>query len=281
MSGFWFTEKNNDGYEVKWKINKILHSEKTPFQEIAIVDTQQWGIALILDGALQVSEKDEFIYHEMIVHVPMYSHPHPESVLIIGGGDGGTLREVCKHSSVQTVDMVEIDVRVVDVCKKYLPDIASDFDDHRLKLYIADGIEFVKNPPRQYDLVIVDSSDPIGPAEQLFTQGFYANIFKCLKDDGMMVVQSESPLFYQDVFRSVYGNISSVFPLTRVYLAPIPTYVSGPWTFTIGSKRYNPSHSINDSDTSFDLKYYNKQIHASAFALPQFIINMLGSGQAK
>jgi len=281
MSGFWFTEKNNDGYEVKWKINKILHSEKTPFQEIAIVDTQQWGIALILDGALQVSEKDEFIYHEMIVHVPMYSHPHPGSVLIIGGGDGGTLREVCKHSSVQTVDMVEIDVRVVDVCKKYLPDIASDFDDHRLKLYIADGIEFVKNPPRQYDLVIVDSSDPIGPAEQLFTQGFYANIFKCLKDDGMMVVQSESPLFYQDVFRSVYGNISSVFPLTRVYLAPIPTYVSGPWTFTIGSKRYNPSHSINDSDTSFDLKYYNKQIHASAFALPQFIINMLGSGQAK
>lgn len=275
MGGFWFNEKNTDGYEVKWKINKILHREKTPYQELAVVDTQEWGKALILDDALQISEKDEFIYHEMIVHVPMYSHPSPRDVLIIGGGDGGTLREVCKHECLQSVDMVEIDAQVVKASKEHFPLIASAFGDPRLNLYFRDGIEFVKNPSRRYDLVIVDSSDPVGPAQQLFTREFYTNIYNCLQDDGMMVVQSESPLFYQDVFSSVYRNISSVFSICQVYLASIPTYVSGPWSFTIGSKVYDPGQALGDRDTTDDLKYYNEQVHAAAFALPRFIRDML------
>jgi len=275
MGGFWFNEKNTDGYEVKWKINKILHRERTPFQELAVLETQEWGKALILDDALQVSEKDEFIYHEMITHVPMCSHPNPRNVLIIGGGDGGTLREVCKHASLDSVDMVEIDARVVEVSRSHFPLIASAFDDSRLNLFFRDGIEFVKDPPRGYDLVIVDSSDPVGPAQQLFTREFYTNIYNCLKDDGMMVVQSESPLFYQDVFNSVYQNLGAVFPIVRVYLASIPTYVSGPWSFTIGSKVYEPEQALGDRKTIDDLKYYNEQIHAAAFALPQYIKDLL------
>jgi spermidine synthase len=271
---FWFNEKNTDGYQVKWKINKILHSEKTPYQELAVVDTLEWGKALILDNALQVSEKDEFIYHEMIAHVPMFSHPAARDALIIGGGDGGTLRELCKHSKLQKVDMVEIDERVVTASKKYLPTISSAFSDPRVNLYFQDGIEFVKKAGK-YDLVIVDSSDPIGPAQPLFTQEFYSNIYNCLNDDGMMVVQSESPIFYQEVFRSVYQNIKAVFPQTLVYLACIPTYVSGPWSFTIGSKVHDPRELKGDSEAGFDLKYYNDKVHRSAFALPGFVEEMI------
>lgn len=272
---FWFNEKNTDGYQVKWKISKILHSEKTPYQELAVVDTLEWGKALILDGALQVSEKDEFVYHEMIVHVPMFSHPAPRDVLIIGGGDGGTLRELCKHPQLQKVDMVEIDERVVAASKQYLPSISSAFNDARVNLYFQDGIEFVKNAGK-YDLVIVDSSDPIGPAQLLFTEEFYSNIYNCLNDDGMMVVQSESPIFYQEVFCSVHRNISAVFPQTLVYLAYIPTYVSGPWSFTIGSKVHDPREVKGDIKASFDLKYYNDKVHQAAFALPGFIQKMIG-----
>lgn len=271
---FWFNEKNTDGYQVKWKINKILHSEKTPYQELAVVDTLEWGKALILDNALQVSEKDEFIYHEMIVHVPMFSHPAVRDALIIGGGDGGTLRELCKHPQLQKVDMVEIDERVVAASKKYLPSISSAFSDTRVNLYFQDGIEFVKKAGK-YDLVIVDSSDPIGPAQPLFTQEFYSNIYNCLNDDGMMVVQSESPIFYQEVFRSVYRNIKAVFPQTLIYLACIPTYVSGPWSFTIGSKVHDPRELKGDSEAGFDLKYYNDKVHRSAFALPGFVEEMI------
>lgn len=275
MSSFWFNEKNTDGYQVKWKISKILHSEKTPYQELAVVDTLEWGKALILDGALQVSEKDEFVYHEMIVHVPMFSHPAPRDVLIIGGGDGGTLRELCKHPRLQKVDMVEIDERVVAASKQYLPSISSAFNDARVNLYFQDGIEFVKNAGK-YDLVIVDSSDPIGPAQLLFTEEFYSNIYNCLNDDGMMVVQSESPIFYQEVFCSVHRNISAVFPRTLVYLTYIPTYVSGPWSFTIGSKVHDPREVKGDIKASFDLKYYNDKVHQAAFALPGFIQKMIG-----
>jgi spermidine synthase len=276
VNNFWFKEKNTDGYEVKWRINKILHEETTPYQELAVVDTLEWGKALILDGALQVSEKDEFIYHEMIAHVPMFSHPNPQNVLIIGGGDGGTLREVCRHKCMQAVDMVEIDARVTEVSKKYFPAIASAFGDPRLNLRIGDGIEFVKNPPQKYDLVIVDSSDPVGPAQQLFTHEFYSNIYNCLKDDGMMVVQSESPIFYKDVFCSVYKNISSIFATTRVYLTWVPTYVSGPWAFTAGSKKYDPGKPKDDRNNGFELKYYNKKVHKGAFILPGFIQDILG-----
>lgn len=276
MSGYWMNEINTDGYRVQWKINNILHTETTDYQQLSIVDTVEWGKALVLDGALQVSEKDEFIYNEMITHIAMHSHPQPEKILIIGGGDGGALREVVKHKCVKSVDMVEIDGRVIENCKKYLPSIACAFDDLRLNLYLEDGIKFVANSKEKYDVVIIDSSDPVGPAVQLYSKGFYENVFKVLASDGMMVAQSESPIFYQDIFVSVFDSLSTIFPQTYVYLATVPTYVSGPWSFTIGSKKYSPLKIIDDRETINGLKYYNAGIHKGAFNLPQYVKELLG-----
>jgi spermidine synthase len=275
MNKFWFQETHTEGYEVKWKIRDVLHSEKSKYQDLAIIDTIEWGKALVLDGALQVSEKDEFIYHEMIVHVAMHSHPNPENVLIIGGGDGGTLREVVKHNCLKSVDMVEIDDRVIEVSKQYLPSISSAYNDPRLRLYVEDGIKFVENSKEQYDIVIVDSSDPIGPAIQLFSQAFYRDVFAALDDDGLLTVQSESPLFYQDTFKSVYNNINAVFPAAYVYTAAIPTYVSGLWSFSMGSKDCDPRQIVSDREIINGLKYYNEAIHEAAFSLPPFIKEML------
>ncbi|MDD2586673.1 MAG: polyamine aminopropyltransferase [Syntrophomonadaceae bacterium] len=276
MSGYWMNEINTDGYRVQWKINNILHTETTDYQQLSIVDTVEWGKALVLDGALQVSEKDEFIYNEMITHIVMHSHPQPEKILIIGGGDGGALREVVKHKDVKAVDMVEIDGRVIENCKKYLPSIACAFDDPRLNLYLEDGIKFVANSKEKYDVVIIDSSDPVGPAVQLYSKGFYENVFKVLASDGMMVAQSESPIFYQDIFVSVFDSLSTIFAQTYVYLATVPTYVSGPWSFTIGSKKYSPLKIIDDRETINGLKYYNAGIHKGAFNLPQYVKELLG-----
>lgn len=271
----WLHEKNTEGYGVKWRITEVLHSEQTPYQELAVVDTLEWGRALLLDGAVQITEKDEFIYHEMISHVAMNSHPHPEKVLIIGGGDGGVLRELCRHQRMKSVDMVEIDGRVVENSKRFFPSVACSFNDPRVNLYIDDGLEFVKRTDQQYDIVIVDSCDPVGPAVELFSRGFYRDLYSVLGSDGMVVVQSESPVFYQQTFISIQENMASIFPRVQVYLAPVPTYVSGPWSFTAGSKRYDPVQIVDNSEDFDELKYYDKDVHRSAFYLPRFIQTMI------
>lgn len=275
MSEYWMEEKHTDGYKVEWKIKNILHEEKTPFQELAVVDTWEWGKTLVLDGAVQITEKDEFIYHEMIVHPAMYTHPNPEKVLIIGGGDGGTLREVLKHKSVKKADMVEIDGRVVENSKRFFPEVACAFTDSRAYLMIEDGIKYVKHTKEKYDLIIVDSSDPVGPAVELFGLEFYKEAYKVLHDDGMIVVQSESPVFFPDAFLKVQSYLSDVFPYKFVYLATCMTYVSGPWSFTIGSKKYKPDNFPDDKKLVDSLKYYNENVHKAAFALPTFIKQML------
>ena len=275
MSNFWIYESHTPGYEVRWGITGILHQETTPFQKLDVVETVEFGKALILDGCLQIAEKDEFIYHEMIVHVPLLSHPHPARVLIIGGGDGGTLREVVRHPELRTVDMVEIDEQVIKASKRFFPQVASAFSDERLNLYIADGIEFARGQQGPYDVIIVDSSDPVGPAEQLFTEKFYRDLANLLDDEGMLVVQSESPLFYAEYFQNTYKNMKSVFPITQVYTASIPTYVSGPWTFTVGSKEYRADSIADNKTIPNSLKYYNKEIHPASFALPEYMQQML------
>lgn len=275
MDQLWFYEKHTRGYGVHWKVKEVLHTEKTRYQELAIIDTVEWGKTLVLDGNVQVTESDEFIYHEMIAHTAMNSHPHPQKVLIIGGGDGGTAREVLKHESVQEVDLVEIDDRVVENSKAYLPTMACAFKDSRLNLHIEDGIKFVRDTSELYDLVIIDSSDPIGPAVQLYSTEFYQDVSQCLQEDGMIAVQSESPVFYQDTFVRVFENLNSVFPLVKVCLAPIMTYTAGPWSFTLGSKKWDPERIANDKRSIDGLKYYNDDLHKGAFILPQFIKDML------
>jgi spermidine synthase len=275
MSDFWIYESHTPGYEVRWRITDILHQETTPFQKLEVVETVELGKALILDGALQISEWDEFIYHEMIAHVAMLSHPNPERVLIIGGGDGGTLREVVRHPQLNVVDMVEIDEQVIKASKRFFPQVASAFTDKRLNLYIEDGLDFARGQHGPYDVIIVDSSDPVGPAEKLFTENFYSNLYKLLDDEGMMVVQSESPLFYREDFNNAYKNIKSVFPIAQVYMACIPTYVSGPWTFTVGSKKHRADTIDDNRAVPAYLKYYNREVHKAAFALPEYIRQML------
>jgi len=275
MHDLWLHEKNTEGYGVKWRITGILHTEQTNYQDLAVVDTLEWGKALLLDGAVQITEKDEFIYHEMISHIVMNAHPHPERALIIGGGDGGGVREICRHRRLQSVDMVEIDGRVVENSKRFFPAVASAFTDPRVNLYVEDGLEFVKHTRERYDVVIVDSCDPVGPAVELFSEGFYRDVFAIMKDDGMAVVQSESPIFYQPTFVATHKHLSAVFPLVRVYLAPVPTYVSGPWSFTVGSKRHDPAQPVENHEDFTDLKYYDGEIHTGAFALPRFIRELL------
>lgn len=276
MAGHWFCEQNTPGYSVQWKVLQQLHQETTPFQELTIAELAEWGRTLILDGAVQYTEKDEFVYHEMIAHVPLMSHPHPQQVLIIGGGDGGTLREVLKHPQVARVDMVEIDRRVVEICKAYLPGVASGFEDPRTRLHIDDGINYVRETGQKYDVILIDSSDPVGPAIQLYSRSFYLDIYNALADDGMLAVQSESPLYYGQIFDTVVTNLKDIFPITRVYLATVPTYVSGPWSFTAASKTYDPLQIADDTAIINGLKYYNKHVHRAAFALPQFILERLG-----
>ncbi|NSW83399.1 MAG: polyamine aminopropyltransferase [Syntrophothermus sp.] len=267
----WLHEGHTKGYTVSWRLRDVIHVEKTPYQELAIVDTYEWGKALVLDGCIQTTEVDEFIYHEMITHVAMMAHPEPKRVLIIGGGDGGVLREVLRYDSVVAADLVEIDARVVENCQIYLPEIACGFSDSRANIIIEDGLQYVKKPERKYDVVIVDSSDPVGPAVELFGAAFYQDVCAIMEEDGIMVAQAESPLFFRDTFVQVFLNMRQVFPIARVYLTSVPTYVSGYWAFGVGSKKYRPEEVAEGRRTVGGLKWYTPDLHRAAFVLPRSV----------
>lgn len=265
----WFTEKQTPGLGITCKVLQTLHREKTPYQEIAVIDTMQYGRMLVLDGMVQLTIGDEFVYHEMLAHVPLHIHPHPSNVLIIGGGDGGTAREVLRHPHIEKVTLVEIDRRVVDVCRQFLPEVASSFDDPRMEVHYTDGVAYLLNKENEYDVILVDSPEPIGQAERLFGTEFYKGIAAALRKDGLFAAQTESPFVNGDLIASVYSKISSLFPITGLYLAPVPTYPSGSWSFTIGSKNYDPLAARNVGLEG--LRYYNTGMHQAAFQLPNFL----------
>jgi spermidine synthase len=271
----WFTEKQTPNVGITCRANKSLHYEQTQFQEMAIVDTLQFGKMLVLDGTVQTTIGDEFIYHEMITHVALFTHPNPKNVLIIGGGDGGTVREVLKHPSVETVELVEIDERVVEVCKEYLPEISCKLGDPRVKVVCTDGIEYVRNAKDKYDVILVDSPDPVGPAVGLFARDFYMNIYGALRSDGLFVAQTESPFFNDDVIKRIWPDIAGIFPIHRMFLAAIPTYPSGLWSFTCGSKVHDPLAVDTDKIPEIDTRYYSPEIHKTVFGLPKFVKSLL------
>lgn len=271
----WLKENHSNGHYVAWRIEKTIHEEKTDYQDLAILEIAHFGRALVLDGAVQTTLGDEFVYHEMIVHVALNTHPKPRKVLIIGGGDGGAVREVLKHNTIQQVDLVEIDRRVVEVCREYLPEIACGFADPRSRVFFEDGIAFVKNSKEKYDVIIIDSSDPIGPAQELFKESFYKDCREKLNEDGIMVAHAESPIFFKETFLEVIHNMKRLFPIQGVYLTTVPTYISGFWAFVIGSNKYDPAHPAGDKTQIDGLKYYNKHIHKTAFVLPPFIEDLL------
>lgn len=272
----WFTEKHSD--EVNFSINtdRQLFSGQSEFQRIDVFESKEFGRFLTLDGLMMLTEKDEFIYHEMIVHVPMAVHPNAKKILVIGAGDGGVVRELSRYPTIERIDMVEIDELVVEVCKKYLPQTACRFDDPRLNLYFEDGLKFVRTKSEEYDIIIVDSTDPFGPGEGLFTKEFYGNCYKALGEDGIMVNQHESP-FYDSTrvaMQRAHKRIVESFPISRVYQAHIPTYPSGHWLFGFASKKYHPVSDLNS--TAWNLlgiktRYYNTKLHAGSFALPTYV----------
>ncbi len=276
----WYTEKWSAGTRFSLKIDQHLHTEKTPFQQLDVFKTSDYGRFFSLDGYIMITEKDEFIYHDMIVHPAMATKPDIAKVLIIGGGDGGSARELLRYKSILSIDMVEIDERVVRVCQEYFPVTADCLTDKRVNLVFADGLEFVKNSSDVYDLIIVDSTDPIGPGEGLFTREFYRNCYRILADDGILVNQNESPYYEQNSteLKRAYSKIKEVFPLALVYQAHIPTYASGHWLFGFASKKLHP---LKDCDAKkwqqlgLKTKYYNSNIHFGAFALPNYVLEML------
>lgn len=273
----WFTETENSNLALQYHINKVLAHKKTEYQELLVVETDRFGRTLILDGAVQTTVEDEYVYHEMIAHVPLFTHPNPEKVLVIGGGDGGTVRETLKHSSVKEIHLVEIDPEVVAAAKEHLPEISCGLSDPRVTIYHTDGIKFIADHENEYDVIIIDSSDPVGPAAGLFRAQFYANAARALKDDGVFVAQTESPWLNFDLTMfDIYQGIKASFPITRMYLCYIPTYPCGMWSFTLGSKKYDPLQVDQAKITDLGYRYYTPEIHHASFALPQFLKDLIG-----
>lgn len=274
---FWLTERQSSTLTLSHRVDKVLHWERTPYQELAIVELGSYGRALVLDSIVQTTLVDEFVYHEMITHVAMNTHPDPKEVLIIGGGDGGAVREVLKHEEVCRVTLVEIDERVVINCREYLPEIAGSLGDPRVRMIFDDGVKHAAESNGAYDVILIDSPDPIGPAVGLYGRDFYQNVHKALKPDGLMVAQTESPWVNRDLLPRVHQYISSFFPVVRTYCATIPTYQGGQWTFTMGSKVYDPKSVDSTTIPAMVTRYYHPELHGACLVVPKFIKDLIGS----
>lgn len=276
----WFTEKHTENVKFSIQVDRQIYSSQSELQRIDIFESKEFGRFLTLDGYMMLTEKDEFIYHEMMVHVPMSVHPKVRKVLVIGGGDGGTVRELVRYPEIEQIDLVEIDEEVVTACRAHLQQTACGFDDERVQIYYDDGLRFVRKYVNEYDLILVDSTDPFGPGEGLFTKEFYGNCYKALHEDGIMVNQHESPFYPNDAIamQRAHKRIVESFPISKVYQAHIPTYPSGHWLFGFASKKYHP---LDNQDVErwksrgIRTRYYNEQLHKGAFALPNYVEEML------
>lgn len=269
------------GYAQAFQNTKTLFHEKTDFQELIIFENPTFGRVMALDGIIQVTEGDEYVYHEMMVHVPLLAHGAARRVLIIGGGDGGILREVLRHPVVEKATMVEIDRTVVDLCIKYMPSISDGaFDNPRSDLIITDGLKFVEETNERFDVIIVDSTDPIGPGESLFTQSFYSNCKRCLSEGGVLVNQNGVPFFQPEEVTETHAKLSSLFKDAAFYTAAVPTYVGGLMTLGWGTDnvelRQLDGQTIAErfAATGLSTRYYTPAVHVAAFSLPAFIRNL-------
>lgn len=276
----WFTEDWTPNIRFSIKIKNHLYSEKTPFQQMEFYDSEELGKFFTLDGIMMANEKDEFIYHEMIIHTPMSVNPGIQDVLVIGGGDGGSVRELVKYPTIKSIELVEIDERVVKCCELYFPVTTTGLRDSRVKMLFEDGLAYVKNCKKTYDLIIVDSTDPVGPGEGLFTTEFYQNCYRVLSADGILINQHESPYFEKESKEMVraHQKLKSLFPISMVYQAFIPTYPSGHWLFGFASKKYHPIQDFKEAQINkigSKTRYYNTEIHTASFALPNYVKDQL------
>ena len=280
----WFTDKDDDQALSLRFTGDVFYDVQSPFQRVRILESYKYGKMLALDDMVMTTEKDEFHYHEMISHPALFSLNQAKNVLVIGGGDGGTIREVLRHKSIETVTMVEIDGHVIEACKEHLPNIASSFNDPKLTLIVDDGIAYIKNAQANtFDLIIVDGSDPVGPAEGLFTVEFYTNCFHALTADGILVAQGESPKFNEKAFTELNKTLQQIFGKEKapVSLFFVPTYPTGMWSFQYGLKgnsevrKINRDQEIKEFVSKEGLRYYNEDIHEATFATPNFVKQLI------
>lgn len=267
----WYTEKQTETYGITAKISETYVREQTDFQDLAMIETEEFGTMLVLDGMVMTTVRDEFVYHEMVAHPALFTHPNPKHVLVVGGGDGGVIREILKHPSVEKAVLVDIDGKVIEYSKKYLPSIACGLDDPRVEVIVNDGYMHIHDHKNAYDVIMVDSTEPVGPAVELFSKGFYQGIYESLKEDGIFIAQTDNPWFKADLIQSVNRDVREIFPIVRVYCASIPTYPSGLWTFTMGSKKYDPLAVDETTIPEIESKYYTPRLHKAAFVLPRFV----------
>jgi len=273
----WFTEDQTKDLRIGCRVRQVLFSDQSPFQKVAVLDTLEFGRMLTLDNVIQTNIKDEFVYHEMITHVGLNTHPNPKKVLVIGGGDGGAVREIVKHEGIEKVVHVEIDQMVIDVAKKFFSELSVGFEDPRVEIVVDDGIKHVQENKGVYDMIIVDSTDPVGPAVGLFSGDFYSSVYDALTEDGLFVAQTESPFFNSELIKQVTTTVKGIFPVTRLFWAVVPTYPGGYWTFTMGSKKYDPLAVDVDKDkiSALKTKWYSSEIHRAAFMLQPFVKELL------
>lgn len=269
--GLWFTEKQTDNVGMTCKVKRTLMRKRSQYQEVAVIESEQFDRMLMLDGVIQTTVGDEFVYHEMIAHVPLNAHPYPRRVAVIGGGDGGTIREIIKHDSVEKAVLVEIDEEVIKASRQYLPELSCGLDDERVEVLITDGIAHIRESKNTYDVIIIDSTDPVGPAVGLFTEEFYGTVFDALTASGIMVAQTESPYYEPELVQRTFSRVSANFPMTRLYLAYIPSYPSGMWSFTLGSKGCDPIAIDGKELQMIKTRYYTPEVHKAAFSLPAFV----------
>ena len=276
----WFSENHSPHVRFDIRVERQLYSAESEYQRIDVFASPEFGKFLTLDGSVIFSEQDCFIYNEMVVHVPMSVHRSAKDILVIGAGDGGVVRELTRYDRVERIDLVEMDPQGIEACRAYLPGNACRMDDRRVHIYYENALKFIRKCEDEYDLIIVDSSDPFGPSEGLFTREFYGNCYNALRDDGIMVNQQGSPFYAEDAtaMQRSHKRIASTFPISKVYQAHIPTFAAGYWLFGFASKKYHP---INDMDSdawnalNMRTRYYTTRLHVGAFYLPAFLEEML------
>jgi len=271
----WFTEYQTKDLTIGCRFSKTLYHAKSDFQEIMVIDTVEYGRMLLLDDVIQTTVADEFVYHEMISHVGLNTLHGPRRVLVIGGGDGGSVREVVKHEALEKVTLVEIDGMVIEAARTYLPEISSALDNPKVEVIVDDGIKHVQKNKKSYDMIIVDSTDPVGAAEGLFGASFYRDVYEALTDTGLFVAQTESPFLNKEFISRVFADVKSIFPIARLFTANVPTYPGGLWSFTMGSKKYDPLEVDIDSIPDMNTRYYHRNMHRSSFILPGFVKELI------
>jgi spermidine synthase len=276
----WFSQLDTENVKTSVRVEKQLYSGRSPYQQIDVFQTKEFGKMIVLDGEIVFSEADEFIYNEMVVHVPMAVHPHVRDVLIIGGGDGGVAKVLTQYPEIVSIDVVEPDEMFIEVSKKYFPETAEGFNDNRVTIKNMDALRFLRRFRDSYDLIINDSTDPFGHTEGLFTREFYGNCYRALREDGIMVYQHGSPFYEQDeaAFRAMHRKAYKSFPISRVYQAGIPTCPAGLWMFGFASKKYHPLKDFDPkrwNDRNIKTWYYTTHLHRGAFMLPKYVEDIL------